>query len=136
MFDNNPAIASLNEKQLIVFIWIYQQIIADTVITRSNKEIASRVNIPESTLEKYLKLFDDLKLIERKSERTWNPYLMNWETTSRSIKLNPKTFDPFIIARLRTAGIEALLEQLTVSDTTKAVIEQMRLKRMTPKETA
>lgn len=136
MFEHQPELHQLNPKQLNVFIWIYQQIIADQTLTRSNREIAKRVSIPESTLEKYLKRYEDLNLIVRESERAVNPLTMNWETTSRTIKLNPKKFDPLVLAKLRTAGIEAILNQLTISEQTQAVIDQMRQSRLLTKETA
>ena len=136
MFEHQPEFQELNPKQLNVFIWIYQQIIADQVLTRSNREIAKRVNIPESTLEKYLKRFEDLGLIIRDSERSMNPLTMSWETTSRTINLDPKKFDPMMLAKLRTAGIEAILNQITVSDQTQAVIDKMRQNRSLTKETA
>lgn len=136
VFEHQPELKELNQKQLNVFIWIYQQIIADQVLTRSNREIAKRVNIPESTLEKYLKRFEELGLIIRDSERAINPLTMNWETTSRTIKLNPKKFDPMVLAKLRSAGIEAILNQLTVSEQTQAVIDQMYNRRSLTKENA
>lgn len=136
MFESLPEIKLLNEKQLNVFIWIYQQIIADQVLTRSNREIAQRLSMPESTLEKYLKRYEDLGLIVRESERSINPLTLSWETISRKITLNPKKFDPMIIAKLRIAGIEAILNQLTISEQTQAAIDKLRSSRPLIKENA
>lgn len=136
MFEFQPELKELNEKQLNVFIWIYQQIIADQVLTRSNREIAKRVEIPESTLEKYLKRFEDLGLIVRDSERAMNPLSLSWETISRKITLNPKKFDPMMIAKMRTASIEAILDQVTTSTQTQAIIDKMRQSRPLTKENA
>lgn len=136
MFENQPELKELNSKQLGVFIWIYQQIIADQVLTRSNRDIARRVNIPESTLEKYLKRFEDLGLIVRDSERAMNPLTLSWETVSRKITLNPKKFDPMVIAKMRTASIEAILDQVTTSTQTQAVIDKLRQTRPLIKENA
>lgn len=136
MFELQPELKELNSKQLGVFIWIYQQIIADQVLTRSNRDIARRVSIPESTLEKYLKRFEELGLIVRDSERAINPLTSSWETVSRKITLNPKKFDPMVIAQMRTAAIEAILDQVTTSTQTQAIIDKLRQTRPLTKENA
>lgn len=136
MFELQPELKELNEKQLGVFIWIYQQIVADQVLTRSNRDIAKRVNIPESTLEKYLKRFENLGLIVRDSERSMNPLTMMWETNSRTIRLNPKKFDPVWIAKMRSATLEAILDQVTTSAQTQAIIEHLKQSRPLTKENA
>lgn len=104
--------AQLNSRQEDFWLWIYLECVKNYRITMSNKDISKKTDIPESTVEKYLKKFDDLKLITRENERAKNIYTDRWETISRVIKLNDETFDPFMIEKERQRNIEAALELL------------------------
>ena len=116
----------LNSRQQDLIIWIYNECISSNKVTLSNKEIARKVNIPESTVEKYLKLFDDLKLIIRESKKEMDLF-QNWRTTSRSIELNPKYFDPQLIMKERVDRTNRFLDSLSYQDITQSIIRQRGL---------
>lgn len=118
----------LNDKQLAVFTWLYQDILNNYETTLRNKDIAKIVGIPESTLEKYLKLYESLGLIIRKSERGLN-YLGRWETVSRSITLNPTLFPPRVLNALRQANTKAIVDQMFKLDITAEYIAALKASR-------
>ena len=128
MIDNN-IISLLTKRQLGVFVWIYQEILNGKVLTKSNDEISRATGVPVSTLEKFLKRFEDLQLIVRKSDRSVNASTYQWETISREITLDPATFDPAILAQLRSAGIKSILDQISQTDLTSAAVREMQAKR-------
>lgn len=68
----------LNDRQLEFFIWIFNQCVSNFKVTKSNQEISTETEIPVSTIEKYLKKFDDLNLIERGHTKSKNPIFHNW----------------------------------------------------------
>ncbi|MBU0996632.1 MAG: hypothetical protein KKE16_01140 [Firmicutes bacterium] len=108
----NDILTQLNRNQLKLISWIYNECINNYHVTQSNKDISTKTDIPESTVEKYLKFFDDLDLIVRSSERTQDFYTREWRTSSRKISLNPKKFNPEIIAAERSTRIDSLLSFL------------------------
>lgn len=118
----------LNDKQLAVFTWLYQDILNNYETTLRNKDIAKAVGIPESTLEKYLKLYESLGLIIRKSERGLN-YMGRWETVSRSITLNPELFPPRVLNALRQANTKAIVDQMFKLDITTQYIATLKASR-------
>ncbi|MFA5006253.1 MAG: hypothetical protein WC509_02110 [Candidatus Izemoplasmatales bacterium] len=130
MIDNS-IIALLTKRQLGVFVWIYQEILNAKVLTKSNEEISRATGVPVSTLEKFLKRFEDLQLIVRKSDRSVNASTYQWETISREITLDPRTFDPGLLAQLRTTGIKAILDQISQTDLTSAAVKELQAKRAT-----
>lgn len=112
----NQLIDQLNDRQKDLMIWIYNECVNNKHITISNKEISNKTNIPESTVEKYLKLLDDLKLIIRTSEREMDFFSRSWRTVSRTITLNPKFFNPAMLAKERLQRINSFLDTLDYSD--------------------
>jgi len=108
----SDLLSQLNRNQLKLLSWIYNECVNNYHVTISNKEISVKTDIPESTVEKYLKFFDDLNLIVRSSERTQDFFTREWRTSSRKISLNPKKFDPEIIAAERSTRIDSLLSFL------------------------
>lgn len=102
----------LSDKQLAVFTWLYSDIVNNLETSLKNSEIAKKVGVPESTLEKYLKHFEELKLIVRKSERGINGYTGRWETISRSITLNPEYFPRRILDTMRAVSINTIVSQI------------------------
>jgi hypothetical protein len=119
----------LNDRQESFFVWIYNECVNNHKITKSNKEISDATEIPVSTIEKYLKKFDELGLIERGTERSINNHNHKWETTSREIILNPDIFDPFFIAKIRQSRIEDSLKMLGSPKATMRMIKNMRQSR-------
>ncbi|MBU0997786.1 MAG: hypothetical protein KKE16_07070 [Firmicutes bacterium] len=101
----NDILSQLNRNQLKLISWIYNECVNNYHVTVSNKDISAKTDIPESTVEKYLKFFDDLDLNERTSERTQDFFTREWRTSSRKISLNPKKFNPEIIAAERSTRI-------------------------------
>lgn len=128
MIDNSIT-SLLTKRQLAVFVWIYQEIVNSRRLTKSNEEISRVTGVPVSTLEKFLKRFEDLQLIVRKSDRGVNATTYQWETISREITLNPAKFDPTVLAQLRAAGINAILEQISQTDLTQAAVRELQTKR-------
>jgi hypothetical protein len=117
---------NLNERQLDLFIWIFNQCVSNYKLTKSNKEISDETEIPVSTIEKYLKRFDELKLIERGHTKSINPIFKNWETTSREIQLNTDIFDPYVIAKIRKSRINETLDMLDMPVSTMKIIQNSR----------
>jgi len=112
----NDIIHQLQPRQLQLLTWIYNQCIASNQVTITNKEIGEVNNIPESTVEKYLKLFDELGLIIRESKRDRDYFTHEWRTVSRSISLNPSIFKPELLALERTARMDNLFDLLNNPD--------------------
>ena len=78
------------EADKVFFDNIFLCLLIDKVVVRSNKELAARFNMSESTLEKRLKRLEDAKLIIRSNVKTHeNGY---WEVLERAIELDPFTF--------------------------------------------
>lgn len=121
----------LNEKQLAVFTWLYQDILNNYATTAKNKDIAKIVGIPESTLEKYLKLFETHGLIIRKTERDLN-YMGRWETISRSITLNPVIFPPKLLTAMRQANTKAIVDKMFSLDVTAQYISALKTRTVNP----
>jgi hypothetical protein len=119
----------LNDRQLEFFIWIFNQCVSNFKVTKSNQEISTETEIPVSTIEKYLKKFDDLNLIERGHTKSKNPIFHNWETTSREIQLNSDVFDPYTIAKLRKSRIKETLDMLNTPKSTMQMIHNARQSR-------
>jgi len=119
----------LNERQQFLLTWIYNECVNNHLITKSNLEISKLVNIPESTIEKYLKLFDELHLIDRSSERTQDFLTHEWRTSSRKISLNSKSFDPKLIAMERDHRIKSLLDLVDSADFMQAQVNRIMEKR-------
>lgn len=113
----------LTERQENFFLWIYQQCVKDYKITISDKEISKQTAVPVSTIEKYLKKFDDLGLIVRATSKMMNQYVNRWETKSREIVLNDEMFDPFMLEKIRQDNIERALSYLKLPI---AQIERMK----------
>lgn len=125
MFDKK-LIDELNDRQQTFFIWLFNKCVSDFKVTMSNSQISKETDIPVSTIEKYLKKFDDLGLIERGIEKGYNNVFHKWETTSREIQLNSDIFDPFFIAKIRKQRIQESLELL---DTPKSAISMIKAAR-------
>ena len=128
MLSKNIA-EKLNDRQESFFVWVYNECVNNHRITKSNKEISNETSLPISTVEKYLKKFDDLGLIVRGSERNLNNYNHQWETISREIILNPDIFDPFFIAKIRQTRIEESLKLLGSPKATMMMIKHLRESR-------
>lgn len=125
MFDRK-LIDDLNDRQQTFFIWLFNKCVNDFKVTMSNSEISKETDIPVSTIEKYLKKFDNLGLIDRGIEKGYNNIFHKWETTSREIQLNSDIFDPFFIAKIRKQRIK---ESLDLLNTPKATIEMIKASR-------
>jgi DNA-binding MarR family transcriptional regulator len=119
---------NLNDRQETFFVWVFNECVNNFKIVKSNKEISKETGIPVSTIEKYLKKFEDLGLIERGTDKSFNSIYYRWETTSREIILNSEIFDPFFIAKLRESRIEASLKLLGNPKSTIDMIRTMRSK--------
>lgn len=104
----------LTERQENFWLWIYQECVKNYKITMPDKEISKRTAVPVSTVEKYLKKFDDLGLIIRSRDKMMNQYINKWETKSREIVLNPDMFDAFMLEKIRQQNIERALEYLNM----------------------
>jgi hypothetical protein len=130
MIDQSIAL-KLNEKQLAVFSWLYQDILNNYATTAKNKDISKLLGIPESTLEKYLKLFESIGLIKRSSERGLN-YQGRWETISRSITLNPDVFPPKILTAMRQANTKAIVDKMFSLDITSEYISTLKNRVVNP----
>ena len=120
---------NLNDRQETFFVWIFNECVNNFKIIKSNKEISEETGFPVSTIEKYLKKFDDLGLIERGTDKSFNGYFHKWETTSREIVLNSDKFDPFFLAKLRKTRIEESLKLLGTPKATMDMIKHMRESR-------
>jgi predicted AAA+ superfamily ATPase len=112
MMTGTEILNQLSDKQLAVFTWLFTDIVNNLETSLKNAEIAKKVGVPESTLEKYLKHFEELKLIVRRSERGINGYTGRWETISRSITLNPEYFPRRILDTMRAVSINSIVEQI------------------------
>lgn len=112
MLANNEYIAQLNPRQKTLMAWLYDDIVNNSLCTKSNQDISNTVGIPVSTIEKYLLLFEKLRLIKRTSDRVQDLFTGDWKTTNRTIQLDPRTFDPTMIALERQKRIENLLDLL------------------------
>ena len=122
-------LSELNDRQENLFIWIFNECVNNFKVTNTNRYISKQLNIPESTLEKYLKKLDDLGLIERSNDRTYNNHTFTWETVDREIRLNPKLFDPFVLAKLREKRIEDALKLIETPQATIKMIERIKESR-------
>jgi len=122
-------LSQLNDRQQFFLTWIYNECVNNHWITKSNIDISKVVNIPESTVEKYLKLLDQLHLIVRSSERVQDFLTREWRTASRKITLNPKAFDPKLIAMERDHRIKSLLDLIDSSDFMQAQASHIMEKR-------
>lgn len=125
-------LSELNDRQESLFIWIFNECVNNFKVTHPNREISRKLNIPESTLEKYLKKLTDLKLIERSNDRAYNHNTFSWETVAREIRLNPKLFDPFLLAKLRERRIEDALNLIQTPQATLRMIERIKETRGVP----
>ena len=125
----NQLLDQLNDRQKDLMIWIYNECVNNKIITISNKDISNKINIPESTIEKYLKLLDDLKLIIRSSEREMDFFSKSWRTVSRTIKLNPKFFNPEMLARERIQRINSFLDTLDYPDIQSSINQKVYAQR-------
>jgi len=122
-------LSELNDRQENLFIWIFNECVNNFKVTASNREISQKLNIPESTLEKYLKKLNDLELIERTNDRAYNHNIFTWETVAREIRLSSKYFDPFLLAKLREKRIEDALALIETPQATIRMIEKLKEKR-------
>jgi len=125
-------LSELNDRQENLFIWIFNECVNNFKVTSTNRDISKKLNIPESTLEKYLKKLDDLGLIERTNDRAYNHNTFSWETVSREIRLSAKLFDPFILAKLRAKRIEDALSLIETPQATMRMIEKIKETRGVP----
>ncbi len=119
-------LSELNDRQENLFIWIFNECVNNYRVTHSNREISEKLQIKESTLEKYLKKLDDLGLITRTNHRNYNNYTFQWETTSREIRLNEEKFDPFVLAKLKQRRIEDALSLIETPEATLRMIEKVK----------
>ena len=119
-------LSELNDRQENLFIWIFNECVNNFKVTSTNRDISKQLNLPESTLEKYLKKLDDLGLIERSNDRAYNNHTFTWETVAREIRLNPKLFDPFVLAKLREKRIEDALKLIETPQATLKMIERIK----------
>lgn len=120
---------NLNDRQETFFVWIFNECVNNYKVSKSNKDISNETGIPVSTIEKYLKKFTELGLIERGIDRSFNGYFGKWETTSREIVLNSDMFDPFFLAKLRKTRIEESLKLLGTPKATMEMIKNIRESR-------
>jgi len=86
-------LSELNDRQENLFIWIFNECVNNFKVTSTNRDISKQLNLPESTLEKYLKKLDDLGLIERSNDRAYNNHTFTWETVAREIRLREKRIE-------------------------------------------
>jgi len=125
----NEILKQLNERQVYLMTFLYNECINNTSYTASNFKLSESVDIPVSTLEKYLNHLEKLHFIVRHSEIEHDQSQNRWYTGSRSISLDPNTFPPEAICMERQVRAKAMLNMIDTKYFQTEAIKDMYEKR-------
>ena len=122
-------ITKLSSVEQAILVWIVDECINQGSVSKANKDIAAILGIPQSTLEKKLKILEDGKFITRTSDRAVNPFTQNWETVSRTIRINPHYIQPSALEILKQQRLEAVVSAIRTPEGMMASIQSLLEKR-------